>query len=94
MKRFKILAGVATVSLSSGDGSLDVNFDEPFDSGHPPTVVVGFQESLGAGKRGFVAATSVEVEKFTVTVDSDSAAGTIDVGWIAMDRQSSEKVAQ
>jgi hypothetical protein len=82
-------ASVSNVTLSSGDGTLAVIFENPFEE--IPAVICGFQESLGAGKRGFVAATSVTAGGFTITIDSDSALTDIDVSWIAREKRSHDR---
>ena len=91
MKR-RLEAGVGTVTLGAGDGTLAVTFERPFGNVDIlPSVVVNFAQALGAGKRGWVAATSITTAGFTITIDSDSAEGTLDVSWIATMRRPSEK---
>lgn len=91
VKRSTPLAGVTNVTLSSGDGTQAVTFAPDIDFHVAPTVIVSFMEALGAGKFGWVAATSVTALGFTVSIDGDSAASDVDVSWIAIPRRSSEE---
>jgi len=89
LPRIKQESSTTNVSLTTGDGTQAVTFANPFEK--TPTVVCGFAESLGAGKVGFVAATSITASGFTITVDSDSALSDIDVSWIATEKRSSDR---
>ena len=80
---------VTNVTLSSGDGTQAVVFTNPFDE--IPVVVCQFQEDLGAGKVGYIAATSVTATGFTITINSDGAGSDIDVAWIAFEKRSSDR---
>lgn len=80
-------AGVTNVTLAAGDGTQAVTFDHCFRK--VPAVICGFYESLGAGKRGFVAATSITNTGFTIAVDSDSALSDVDIAWVAIEQRSS-----
>ena len=82
--RLKEEAFVSTVTLAAGDGTLAVIFKNPFEA--PPVIALGFGQTLGAGKRGFCSADSVTAKGFTITVDSDSAEGTLKVSWIAKEK--------
>ena len=90
VRRNLVLADTVNVSLSSGDGTKSITFSRAFTT--TPVVVVSFAESLGAGKRGFVAATSISANGFTVTVDSDSALADIDVSYMVYEKKSSPEV--
>jgi hypothetical protein len=94
VKRSQPLSGVENVSLTSGDGTAAVVFEPDISFGLPPSVLVSFAESLGAGKRGFCSADSITASGFTITVDSDSALTDVDVSWIAVFRRSSEEASQ
>lgn len=95
LKRSQPLGGIANVaSLSSGDGTLAIVFEPDITFGLPPVVLVSFAETLGAGKVGFVAATSITATGFTITVDSDTLSNDIDVAWIAFPRRSAEEASQ
>lgn len=91
VKRNLVLYGVENVSLASGDGTASIEFHPDKAFNNTPAVIVSFMESLGTGKRGFVAATSVTISGFTITVDSDSVLSDIDISWSAFERRSSEE---
>ena len=82
-------ASTTNVTLSSGDGTQAVVFNNPFQE--TPAVICGFAETLGSGKRGFVAAASITIAGFTITVDSDSVLSDVDVSWFAMEKRSGDR---
>lgn len=94
LKRTQPISDVVNVTLSSGDGTQAVTFSPDVAYDKIPTVLISFVESLGAGKRGFCAATNVTTLGFTATVDSDSALSDIDVSWIAIPRRLSARASQ
>ncbi len=87
-------AGIETVTLSSGDGTQAVVFDNPFQ--FAPVVMLSINDSDYETTDKF---TSLNAEAltsigFTIEFESASALGTVDISWFADERRSSDKVSQ
>jgi hypothetical protein len=87
-------AGIETITLTTGDGTVDVVFDNPFQ--FAPVIVIQLQDSdyEQTDKYTSINATSVTTIGFTIEFESASAENTVDVAWAAFERRSSDKVAQ
>ena len=87
-------AGLGTVPLVTGDGTLAVTFDTVFDE--VPSVVCSVQDDDMELTDKYVLcnAASVTTVGFTIEFESTSAESFMNIAWIAMERRSSQKAAQ
>lgn len=87
----KIEAGLETITLTTGDGTATVTFDNPFEN--PPRVILTINDDdyETTDKYESLNASTMTASSFLIEMESDSAQGTIDIAWIAMERRSSER---
>ena len=87
----KTEAGLSTVTLSSGDGTLAVAFTNPFEEA--PIVILSLNDDdwETTDKYTSLNASSIVAGGFTIEIESASAESTVDIGWIAMEKRSSDR---
>lgn len=77
------IQGIATVTLTSGDGSLAITFDKPLKN-IPRILLTINDDDMGATEQYSAWAEVVTTLGFTIFVEGTIAAGTIDVAWTAI----------
>ena len=84
-------ASLTAVTLTSGDGTQAVVFENPFDE--PPVVILSLNDDdwETTDKYTSLNAASIVSGGFTIEVESASAESTVDIGWIAMEKRSADR---
>lgn len=84
-------AGLGTVTLASGDGTLAIEFEKIFDKIPVVMLAVNDDDYETTDKYESINAYTVTTVGFTIQFESASAEGTVDIAWQAVERRSSEK---
>jgi len=79
------------VTLTTGDGTLSVDFENPFEEA--PVVILSINDDdwETTDKYTSLNAASITAGGFTIEIESDSALGSVDIGWIAMEKRSNDR---
>jgi len=80
---------VSTVTLTSGDGTLAVAFDNPFDEAPVIILTINDDDWETTDKYTSLNASSIVAGGFTIEIESASAQSTVDIGWFAVEKRSS-----
>jgi len=91
-QRIEAGTGEITTTGGTGDSTATITFDTHFD--YPPSVVACLAEDPGATKRGLTWVSDITTINFVFNIDSDVADETYTINYIAIERRTSEKVAQ
>ena len=84
-------ASLSTVTLTSGDGTLDVTFDNPFDEAPVVLLTINDDDWETTDKYTSLNASSIVAGGFTIEIESASDESSVDIAWFAMEKRSDDR---